>query len=206
MNAACLFGLHTWSGCKCNRCSKVRDSEHEWDSCVCRKCGKTRTGLDERGGRTILSHRWSGTPLKCIECDIKAPQDLVRVAEGIEALAISALPTGISLHTFAQAVRVAALNIETDCPGGIAGFRAGESIRLGSSGSYTSSMGTYEVKFTLHPGYSEYSLAIRNTDPTHIALRSTTTIKATTMEDVVAIFEMALHPCPLCDLSRRDDG
>lgn len=55
MGFACLFG-HKWSGCKCERCAKIRDEQHDWDGCKCKICGTIR---NER-------HTWKGT--KCSVC------------------------------------------------------------------------------------------------------------------------------------------
>ena len=42
MNWACLFNGHDWSGCKCNRCGRIRQRGHDWEGCKCRICGNTR--------------------------------------------------------------------------------------------------------------------------------------------------------------------
>ena len=42
MNLKCLFGMHAWNACKCERCGKVRDEEHDWSENrgPCEICGK----------------------------------------------------------------------------------------------------------------------------------------------------------------------
>ena len=132
-------------------------------SCVCKNCGKTRTGRDGRGGRTLLNHRWDVTPLKCGDCGIEAPQGLSRLAEGIEALSISAAPDDVILRSLKQAVQAAAHKIEYDFPDGIASFRLGH-FRLPDmveSGWFESSVSNQEVELTLHFGNSELRLTIR---------------------------------------------
>lgn len=42
MSIKCIFGYHTWNGCKCNICGKSRDEQHDWNGCKCSKCGKIR--------------------------------------------------------------------------------------------------------------------------------------------------------------------
>lgn len=44
MSFLCKIGLHTWNGCKCERCGKTRSSQHNWleDCETCSTCGKTR--------------------------------------------------------------------------------------------------------------------------------------------------------------------
>jgi len=58
MSVKCKFGFHTWDGCKCNECGKIRDEQHDWTkNCErCNKCGKTRT----------KNHRWENG--KCSIC------------------------------------------------------------------------------------------------------------------------------------------
>jgi uncharacterized protein (TIGR02145 family) len=45
MNVKCLIGAHTWDGCKCSKCHKIRDEQHDWtkDCEQCSKCGRTRS-------------------------------------------------------------------------------------------------------------------------------------------------------------------
>lgn len=42
MGIKCLFGTHTWSGCKCSKCGKLRDEGHLWAGDKCHVCGKQR--------------------------------------------------------------------------------------------------------------------------------------------------------------------
>ena len=78
MSLKCLFG-HVWDGCKCSRCTKVRDEghdwakdcekcsrcgqkgEHVWDGCRCSRCTKVR---DE-------GHDWAKDCEKCSRCGQK---------------------------------------------------------------------------------------------------------------------------------------
>jgi len=57
MAIKCLFGKHSWDGCKCTKCSKVRNEEHNWDGCKCTKCGEVRNE----------EHNWNGC--KCAKCE-----------------------------------------------------------------------------------------------------------------------------------------
>ncbi len=59
MSFKCKIGLHSWNGCKCSDCEKIRDEQHEWNGCKCSKCGKTR---DEQ-------HDWTKDCEKCSKCD-----------------------------------------------------------------------------------------------------------------------------------------
>jgi uncharacterized protein (TIGR02145 family) len=81
MNAACLFGSHTWNGCKCLKCGKTRDESHnwsndcetcsicgrkwtdhhKWDGCVCTVCKKTRDEF----------HNWEKDCETCSRCGKK---------------------------------------------------------------------------------------------------------------------------------------
>ena len=54
----CLFGAHTWDGCKCRGCRKIRGEGHDW-SCDCEKCAKC-------GSTRPSAHRWQGC--KCSAC------------------------------------------------------------------------------------------------------------------------------------------
>ena len=49
MNLKCTLGFHTWDGCTCTGCGKVRDEQHDWskDCEKCSKCGKTRENQHE---------------------------------------------------------------------------------------------------------------------------------------------------------------
>jgi len=54
----CKIGLHSWNGCKCSECGKIRDEQHDWskDCEKCSKCGKTKE----------QQHKWKGC--KCSLC------------------------------------------------------------------------------------------------------------------------------------------
>lgn len=39
MTFKCKIGLHTWDGCKCSACGKVRKDQHDWSK-DCEKCSK----------------------------------------------------------------------------------------------------------------------------------------------------------------------
>lgn len=65
MNILCMLGKHDWRGCKCAKCSTVRDTEHQFysststygrPSCTCRICGKN---IDNH-------HHWVGC--RCTDC------------------------------------------------------------------------------------------------------------------------------------------
>lgn len=60
MSLRCKIGLHSWDGCKCTECNKVRDEQHDWSqNCEkCSKCGKTREN----------NHDWSKDCEKCSKC------------------------------------------------------------------------------------------------------------------------------------------
>jgi len=58
MSFKCKIGLHSWDGCKCTECQKIRNEQHDWDGCKCKKCGETR---DEQ-------HDWSKDCEKCSIC------------------------------------------------------------------------------------------------------------------------------------------
>ena len=61
MSFKCSIGLHSWDGCKCSDCGKIRDSEHDVaaDCGVCTKCG---TIFD------IDHHDWSADCEKSAKC------------------------------------------------------------------------------------------------------------------------------------------
>jgi hypothetical protein len=42
----CIIGLHSWNGCKCTECGKIRDQQHNWlkENEKCSICGKTCDG------------------------------------------------------------------------------------------------------------------------------------------------------------------
>jgi len=58
MSFKCFFGQHSWNGCKCIDCGKVKDEQHSWAGCKCTICGKVK---DE-------NHLWEGCIcLKCLK-------------------------------------------------------------------------------------------------------------------------------------------
>lgn len=57
----CKIGLHSWEGCKCSGCGKIRDKQHARNSCKCDKCGKV---FD-------FKHDWSNDCEKCSKCGKK---------------------------------------------------------------------------------------------------------------------------------------
>jgi hypothetical protein len=42
MSFKCKIGLHSWNGCKCSICGKIRDKHHIWGEFKCTICGKKR--------------------------------------------------------------------------------------------------------------------------------------------------------------------
>lgn len=58
MALTCILGFHTWDGCKCSKCGKIRETLHNWsnDCEKCSRCGKTREN----------AHTWNGC--KCTNC------------------------------------------------------------------------------------------------------------------------------------------
>ena len=60
MNIKCTLGFHTWNGCTCTACGKVRDEQHDWtkDCEKCSICGKIRAD----------QHDWSKDCEKCSKC------------------------------------------------------------------------------------------------------------------------------------------
>jgi hypothetical protein len=50
---------HSWQGCVCERCGKVRDQDHDWEHCRCRRCGLNRQA----------QHNWQGC--QCLTCGRK---------------------------------------------------------------------------------------------------------------------------------------
>jgi hypothetical protein len=92
MAIACILRFHSWNGCSCSKCGKIRDeghnwsqdcekcskcgtaSTHNWDGCKCKRCGKTRDkGHDWPQGcekcskcGTASTHNWDGC--KCKRC------------------------------------------------------------------------------------------------------------------------------------------
>lgn len=61
MSFKCKIGLHSWDGCKCSECGKIRDSEHDV-SADCGKCSRCGKIFDED------QHDWSGDCDKCAKC------------------------------------------------------------------------------------------------------------------------------------------
>jgi hypothetical protein len=53
----CEHENHEWSGCKCEKCGRIRDSGHIWSNCKCKKCGRVRDS----------DHAWI-KPCKCGTC------------------------------------------------------------------------------------------------------------------------------------------
>ena len=83
MGLNCKLLGHKWDGCKCVRCSAVRDEQHKWNGCKCTRCGQIRdeghryTALRNQGGCAsrcevcgktppIVPHKWKG--LLCTVC------------------------------------------------------------------------------------------------------------------------------------------
>ena len=83
MNLSCSLRLHSWYGCKCSKCGKVRDKHHSWkkDDCsVCEICGKVvehnhlwekdNCGLCKKCGIVDeYNHSWDGCI--CKKCEVK---------------------------------------------------------------------------------------------------------------------------------------
>ncbi|TAL65565.1 MAG: hypothetical protein EPN88_09455 [Bacteroidetes bacterium] len=61
MSFKCNIGIHSWDGCKCSECGKVKDSDHDVkaDCGKCSRCGKTFN--DDQ-------HDWSADCDKCARC------------------------------------------------------------------------------------------------------------------------------------------
>jgi uncharacterized protein (TIGR02145 family) len=57
----CKIGLHSWNGCKCFECGKIRDEQHDFinDCENCSKCGKHKNGF----------HNWAENCEKCSWCN-----------------------------------------------------------------------------------------------------------------------------------------
>lgn len=76
MSFKCKIGFHSWEGCKCSKCSIIRDEQHNWgnDCEKCSKCGKSRKEIHSwegckcsRCGKTRdEQHSWEGC--KCPQC------------------------------------------------------------------------------------------------------------------------------------------
>ena len=43
----CKLGFHTWDGCKCSSCGRIRGEQHAWDGCTCTRCGISKGHLYE---------------------------------------------------------------------------------------------------------------------------------------------------------------
>ena len=83
MSHHCLIHHH-WTGCLCERCGQVRDTEHRWEGCRCPQCGLVRDeGHDwesvhcrlkcRRCGRVGRSdHAWTGCV--CARCGAHHPE------------------------------------------------------------------------------------------------------------------------------------
>lgn len=61
MSFKCNIGIHTWEGCKCINCGKIRETDHDVaaDCGVCAKCGSI---FGEE------AHDWSHDCEKCAKC------------------------------------------------------------------------------------------------------------------------------------------
>jgi len=61
-NLKCRLGVHSWKGCICSDCGKIRDEKHDWSrsgqGCKCLKCGIIRNE----------GHDWSKDCEKCASC------------------------------------------------------------------------------------------------------------------------------------------
>jgi uncharacterized protein (TIGR02145 family) len=78
MSLKCKIGFHTWKGCKCNDCGKIRDVQHDWskDCEKCSKCGKIESHHDwskdcekcSKCGKIESHHDWSKDCEKCSKC------------------------------------------------------------------------------------------------------------------------------------------
>jgi hypothetical protein len=68
MSLKCKIGFHSWKGCKCTDCGKIRDENHNWskDCEQCSKCGKTRDN----------HHDWTiDDCTKCSKCEKSRKHD-----------------------------------------------------------------------------------------------------------------------------------
>jgi uncharacterized protein (TIGR02145 family) len=61
MSFKCSVGIHSWDGCKCSGCGKVRDAEHDI-AADCGKCAKCGATFNED------HHEWSHDCEKCSKC------------------------------------------------------------------------------------------------------------------------------------------
>ena len=84
MTFYCKIGLHSWNGCKCTKCSKVRNEEHDWsrDCDKCSKCGQKRKDQHDWNGCKCNNcgkirdeqHDWSSD---CEECSICSKKRII---------------------------------------------------------------------------------------------------------------------------------
>ncbi|HEY5593066.1 MAG TPA: hypothetical protein VIK55_18880 [Paludibacter sp.] len=76
MSFKCKIGLHSWNGCKCSDCDKIRDEQHDWshDCEECSRCGKTKESRpsfkNDHGQwqKSVITHDWSNDCEKCSKC------------------------------------------------------------------------------------------------------------------------------------------
>ena len=61
MSFKCKIGVHSWDGCQCTRCGKIRDEKHDL-STDCAKCSRCGQIFDEN------QHDWSEDCDKCATC------------------------------------------------------------------------------------------------------------------------------------------
>lgn len=81
MRLKCSLGIHSWTGCKCLSCGKVRDDGHDWakDCEKCAVCGQVRKG----------SHVWKGR--KCAACSQDLDSALIRAIDDCNVDEVRAL-------------------------------------------------------------------------------------------------------------------
>jgi uncharacterized protein (TIGR02145 family) len=60
MSFKCIIGFHSWDGCKCSECGKIRDKGHDL-AADCEKCSRCGTVLSDQ-------HDWSVDCEKCSKC------------------------------------------------------------------------------------------------------------------------------------------
>jgi len=63
----CKIGLHSWNGCKCSDCGKLRYEQHNWKGCKCSICDQKRNE----------QHDWSKEKKVCVRCGLKVSKFLV---------------------------------------------------------------------------------------------------------------------------------
>lgn len=83
MSIKCKLGFHSWDGCECTECAKIRDELHDWsnDCEKCSKCGKVKENQHDyskdcekcsKCGKTIeIQHDWTKDCVKCSKCEKK---------------------------------------------------------------------------------------------------------------------------------------